>query len=62
MKGSDFEEVVFDVFDDLGRAVPDEVVHCVETLVNAAPVLGLGVELRPEVLNDDLVVIPIQYD
>lgn len=59
LKSSDLEQVVFDVFDKLGRPVLDDVVHSVQGFVDAAPVFGLGVELAPEVLDDDLVVVPI---
>lgn len=54
-----FVEVVFHVLDHSGRAVLDEVVHGVERFVNAAPLRLLGLHFGPQMLHDDVVVLPV---
>lgn len=58
-EGSDLEEVVFDVLDDPGSSVLDQVVHNHDCLGDPPPLLRLALELLPEVLHDQLIVLPV---
>ena len=54
------EEVVFDLLDAPRSTIFDEVLHCVEGLVDPAPFLGAGVESFPEMSHYIGVIIPIR--
>lgn len=58
LEGPDTEEIILDLLDAPRSTVFDEVLHGVETLVNAAPFFRRGAYLFPEVLHDLSVVIP----
>ena len=52
-------DVVLDVLYNAVRAIPEQVVHGSEGFLYTAPVLGLNLSFGPEVLHDDVVVLPI---
>ena len=54
-----FVKVIFNLLNDTRCAVFAEVVHAVEGLEDSAPLLGLGLDLGPEVLHDNVVVLPV---
>ena len=59
LEGSNLVEVILEILNNSGRAVLDQVVHDVDGFGDAAPLFGLQSELLPEVLHDDLVVLPV---
>lgn len=54
-----FVKIVFDFLDHARRPVLAEIVHAVEGLENAAPLLGFGLDFAPEVFHDHCVVLPV---
>ena len=52
-------EVILEILNDSGRAILDQVVHDVDGFGNATPLLGLQSQLLPQMLHDDLVVLPV---
>lgn len=59
LQSTNLVQVVFDLLDDSWSAVFAQVVHSIKSLENASPLLGLGLDLGPEVLHDDGVVLPV---
>lgn len=59
LESADFVEVIFDFLNDAGCAVLAHVIHGVEGLEDAAPLLWLALHLDPQVLHDHIVVFPV---
>ena len=59
LESANLVEVVLDLLDDTRRTVLAKVIHGVEGLENTFPLLGLRMHLQPEVLEDDVVVLPV---
>ena len=58
LERSDLVLLVFKILDDSWRAIFNEVLHSMKSLVDSAPVFGFAVDFLPQVLHNHGVVGP----
>jgi len=59
LKSANLVEVILYLLDNTRRTVLAKIVHRVKSLENTLPLRGLRLRLQPEVLEDDVVVLPV---
>jgi hypothetical protein len=59
IKISDLEQVIFDVLNTSGRSIFDKIIHNIERFKNTAPIFGFFAQLIPQMLHDNVVVVPV---
>jgi len=59
LQAPDLVQVVFDVLDDSWSTVLDKIVHGAEGFEDSTPFLRLALDLLPEMLHDNVIVLPV---
>lgn len=52
-------QIVFDVLDDARGPIFDQIIHSAECFEDTLPLFGLGLHLGPQVLHNDVIVVPV---